>query len=105
MRSGRGQSDDLGVHAGFLQNLFAVIDVTMAAHGDVVVAGIVQAGITLGVVGDAHGAGALLDGLDVLRRIVVIVEVNDRHLRWLSWDGDATRQSTRGDPAESSPVR
>ncbi len=79
MRARRGEGDDLGRDAGGAQHLLAVVDVAMAAHGDVVVAGIVQPGVAVVVMRDAHGAGALFDRFDVLGRIVMIMKVDDGH--------------------------
>ena len=51
----------------------------MAGHGDVVVAGIVDARIAVVVDGDFDGAGAGAQRVEVFGRIVVIVKVNDGH--------------------------
>jgi hypothetical protein len=51
----------------------------MARDGNVVVAGIMKAGISCGIVRDADRAWSLFNGFDVLRRIVMVMKVNDRH--------------------------
>ncbi len=79
MRARSGQRDHLRVHPGSLQNLFAVIDVAMARHGNVVVTGIMQAGIPFLVVSNPHRARTLLQRLDIFGRIVMIVKINNRH--------------------------
>src|SRR5262249_38774431 len=122
----RGEGDDLGVNAGGAQDLGAVGDVAVAAHGDVVVAGIVEAGVAFRVMRPVGCGGSLFDGFDVLRWIVMVMEVDDRHpcaslvlknlnvgdvallrlftaLPFAGRRGDKTRQSTREAPAESSP--
>src|SRR5215468_9037635 len=79
MRAGRGERDDLSVDAGFTKNLLPEINIAMAANSDVVVAGIVQPGVTGIVMSDADGAWPTLQGLNVFWRIVVVVKINYRH--------------------------
>src|SRR5215469_5577277 len=79
MRAGRGERDDLSLDAGFTKNLFPEINIAMSANSNVVVAGIVQPGITGIVMSDADGAWPTLQGLNVFWRIVVVVKVNYRH--------------------------
>src|SRR5262249_1472708 len=57
VRAGGGQGDDLGINSLLAEHLLAVIDVAMATHRHVVVAGIVQPRIALGVMRDAHCTG------------------------------------------------
>src|SRR5205814_1907983 len=85
MRARRGESDDLGIDAGVTQDLLAVVDVTMAGDCDVVVAGIMQARISRGIVRDADRAWSLFNGLDVLRRVVVIMKVDRGHSCSVLW--------------------
>ena len=80
MRAWRSERDNLRIDAGGAQHLLAVVDVAVAAHGDVVVAGIVQSRIFLCVIGDADGAWSLFNGLDVFRWIVMIMKVDDWHI-------------------------
>src|SRR5260370_36488672 len=105
MRAGSGRGDDLCVRAGLPQRLLAVVNVAMAGHGNVVVTGIVQAGIALVIMRNSYRAGALLQRLDVFGRIVMVVEINDRHPPCLPWNVDATTQSTREAQGESSRAR
>src|SRR5215471_6255562 len=79
VRAGRGERDDLSVDAGFTKNLLPEINIAMAANSDVVVAGIVQPGITGVVMSDADGAWPTLQGLNVFWRIVMVVKINYRH--------------------------
>jgi hypothetical protein len=82
VRARGGEAEHLGVHAVLGQHLLAVVDVAVAADGDVVIAGVMQAGIAIGIDGDAHGAGARLQRLQVSGRVKVVVEINDSH-QWL----------------------
>ena len=100
----RGEGNDLGVHTGLAQHLFPVINVAMAAHRDVVIARIVQRRIALIVMSNAHGAWPFFDGFNVLRRVVVVVKINEGHSLWLLRVVDVTRQSTREAPGEASPA-
>ena len=62
--AGRGESDDLRVNAGLVQDLFAIFNVAMAGHGDVVVARIMQAAdFRLESCVDADRAGSLFKAL------------------------------------------
>src|SRR5947209_3081170 len=99
----RSESNDLGIYTGIFQYLLAVIDVAMPANGHVVITGIMQLRIAFRIVGDAYGAGSLLQGLDVLRWIVMIVKVNDGHRQPLPSVVGVTRQSTRAALKEASP--
>src|SRR5690242_1405090 len=81
VRARRGERDDLSVDFGFAQDLGPIGDVAVAAHGNVVVARVVQLRIALGVVVNADGAWSLLNGLHVLRRIVMIMEVDRWHAK------------------------
>src|SRR5208282_5529950 len=65
VRSGGGERNDLGVDAGFGEHALAIVDIAMAANGDVVIAGVVEARIAVIVHGDAHVAGAGAKGVDV----------------------------------------
>src|ERR1017187_2319620 len=57
----------------------AVGDVAVAGDGDVVIAGVVDARIAVLVDGDFDGAGAGAQGVQVSRRIEVVVKINDGH--------------------------
>jgi hypothetical protein len=75
----RGEGYDLSIDAGVAQDLLAVVDVAVAANGNIVVAGIVQSGIAGVVMGDPDCAGSLFNGLYVFGWVVMVMEVDDRH--------------------------
>ena len=77
--AGGGEGEDLRIDAVLDQHLLAVVDIAVAGDGDVVVAGIVDARIAVLVDGDFDGAGAGAQGVQVGRRIEVIVKINDGH--------------------------
>jgi hypothetical protein len=54
----------------------AIDNVTVAGDGDVVVAWVVQARIPFGIDGDPDDAVATTEGVEILRWIEVIVNVN-----------------------------
>ena len=76
MRSRCSQAEELR-DAELLHDGGAIGDVAMAAHGDVVVAGIVQSRVAVVVDGDLHVARAGAKRVEVGSGIEVIVEVND----------------------------
>src|ERR1700688_1307724 len=78
---GSGQAQHLGVHPQLLQQLLAVVDVVVAADGDVVVARVVQARVALGVDGDPHIGVAGAQRVEVRRRVEVVVAVDHGHGR------------------------
>ena len=80
VRAGRGESDDLSVNAGFFQYLLAVFDVAMAGHGHVVIARIMQAGISGRVMRNADRARSLFNSFDVFGRIEMIMKVDRWHV-------------------------
>ena len=49
-------------------------------NGDVIIAGIVQAGIAFGIDGHLDGAGTGSQSIQISRGIVVVVKINDRHV-------------------------
>ena len=59
------------------EHLLPVRDVAVAAHHHVVVAGVVHDRIALGVVRDAQRASRRFERVEVLGRVVVIVNVDD----------------------------
>ncbi len=75
----------LRVDAFLLEHALAIRDVAMSAHGDVVVAGIVQARIALGVDRQLDGAVAGLERVEVLGRIEVVVNVNQHVVAVGEW--------------------
>src|SRR5689334_14869557 len=100
MRSGRSERDHLPINAHRSQDFFAVVNVAMTAHGNVVVAGIVQQRITFVVMRDANRAGSALERTEIRRRIVMVMEVNDRHASSLrSCSGATTRNRSAPPPA------
>src|SRR5215831_13803904 len=94
VRAGCGERDDLRINFGVAQDLGTVCNVSVAAHGDVVVTWVVQLRIALGVVVDTHGAWSLLNGLHVLRRIVMIMKIDNWHV---------FRSSSRSEKSLSQP--
>src|SRR6185437_5994752 len=94
MRAGGGHGIDLDVEADLVHHGDAHGQVALARDGDVVVAGIVEARIPGGVVADLDPALAALERLQVRRRVIVIVNVND------GWHGSG---SARGARAHSMP--
>ena len=79
VRPGRRERDDLRVHAFLLEHLLAVRDVAMPGDRDVVVAGVVDVRVACRVDRDADDALAGAERVEVLGRIEVVVDVNDRH--------------------------
>ena len=79
VRAGSGQGDHLGIDSVIDQHLLAVIDIAMAGDADVVIAGVEDARIAVGIDGDFDGAGPGAERVEIGRRIVVVVEVDDRH--------------------------
>ena len=79
VRAGRSQSDDLGVNAGFFYDLFAIFNVAMAGHSHVVIARVMQAGISGRVMRNADRARSLFNGLDVFRWIEMVMKVDRWH--------------------------
>ena len=73
----RGEGDHLPVDSGLVEDRPPEVDVAMARNDDVVVAGRVEDRIPLLVLGDPEVAGTRADGVQELRRIVVIMEVDD----------------------------
>ena len=71
-------------------------DVAMPAHRDVVVAGVVQERVALGVRGHPDARGAAGDRVEVRGRIVMIVNVDDRHRVVAGHCGGKTQAA--GDP-------
>src|SRR5665811_1874543 len=71
--------DSLSTGAVLDQHLLAVVDVAVAGDGDVVIAGVVDARIAILVDGDFDGARAGAQGVQVGRRIEVVVKINDGH--------------------------
>jgi hypothetical protein len=61
----RRQRDDLPVDADAVQLGLAKVDVAVAAHGDVVVAGIMEQRVALTVSRDPHGTRSFADGIHV----------------------------------------
>jgi hypothetical protein len=70
------ERDDLFVDAVFLQHALAVVEITMTRNENVVVARIMQAWIALLVVIHPDFGGALLYRGKILRRVIVIMEIN-----------------------------
>ena len=56
-----------------------VFDVAVPLHDDVVVAGVVQQRVALGVFADRHAGPLRPERAQVRGRVVVVVEVDDRH--------------------------
>ena len=79
MRAGRGQAEDLCVDAMLSQHAFAIRDIAMSAHRNVVVAGIVKDRIAFNIDCDAHAARSRSKRIEVSLRVEVIVEVDDPH--------------------------
>src|SRR5581483_10476117 len=95
VRAGCGQRYDLRINAVVLEHPLSGRDVAMPGDGDVVVAGIVDFRIPLGVVFHGYAAFAALQGVEVRGGIEVIVDVYDAHeqrlavggSRWADYDG------------------
>ncbi len=77
VRARRREGQYLQVHALALQHLLAIGDVAVPAHGNVVVARVADDRIALVVGGQLHGRGALPQRVEVFRRIVVVVKIDD----------------------------
>jgi hypothetical protein len=92
VRAGRGKRDDLSINAGLLQHLLAVFNVTMAGHSDVVIARVMQAGISGRVARNADRARSLFNGFDVFRWIEMIMKVE----RWHSYLGSSDPELAKG---------
>ena len=78
MRAWRGERDYLGVDALALEHALAIDDVPVTGNGDVVITGVVQAGIAFRVYRDVDDAVAAAQRVEILRRIEVIVDVYQR---------------------------
>ncbi len=79
VRPGSRQRNHLHVDAVFCEFAFAKIDVAMPAHRDVVIAGIMQPRIALRVEINFHHARTRAQRIQIRRRIVMIVNINNRH--------------------------
>ena len=79
MGAGRREGDHLLVDTVLPEHAFAVVQVAMAGHQDVVVAGVMD--VRSGVSVDRHTDAALtrLQRLHVLRWIVVVVKIDHAH--------------------------
>src|SRR6185503_3791042 len=75
----RRERDHLRRHAVLIEHVLAVRDVAMPADHDVVIAGVVDDGIALRVVRDLQAASGRPEGIEVLGRVVMVVEVDDLH--------------------------
>ena len=64
------------IHALALEHFLAIGDVAMSADGDVIVARVVNAGISFCIDGEFDGAIAGFQGVEVLGGIKMIVDVN-----------------------------
>ena len=104
MRPRRRQRDDLGVDALLVEHGLAVRDVAMPGDHDVVVAGIVDDRIAVGVDGDVERTARRRERVEVFGRVIVIMEVDDGHGRSIVLRGSAI-----GDPCDrviaNAPVR
>ena len=79
MRAGCGESNDLSINTGIFQNLLAIFNVAMAGHSDVVIARVMQAGITGRVMRNADRAWSLFNGFDVFGWIEMIMKIDRWH--------------------------
>src|SRR6185312_14722293 len=102
MRAGGGKRNHVRIDSLLVHDFYAVIDIAMSPHGNVVIAGIMQARVLLLVVANVDRARSVFYCLDVFGWIVVIVEVNDGH----SFDslGSLRTKSIRERPAEANPA-
>ena len=67
-----------------VQDVLPVVDVAVALDDDVVVAGVVDPRVTLGVLVHGDRALALLQLVEVFGRVVVVVDVENHRARRLS---------------------
>src|SRR5262245_18118289 len=65
-----------------VQHALPVCDVTMAATHDVVVAGIMDDRIPMVVNRDLQDAAGRLECVEIFRRVVVVVKIDDGHAGW-----------------------
>src|SRR5262249_46994978 len=77
--AGGGERDHLRVHAELVEHRLPVGDVAVAAHHDVVVARVVDDRVARAVGGERERAAGRAQGVQVLRRVVMVVDVDDRH--------------------------
>ena len=77
VRSRCRQADDLGVDSFVREHVLAVGDVAVATHRDIVIAGIMHAGISLAVEGDTDDALLVAQGIEIFRRVEMIMDVDD----------------------------
>jgi hypothetical protein len=79
VRARRRERDDLRVHVMLVEHVLPVRDVAMPANHHVVVARVMHDRVALGVVRESSGSFPRRKGVEVLRRIVVIVKVDNLH--------------------------
>src|SRR2546427_6538759 len=103
--AGRREGEQLQVHACAREHLFPIGDIPMRPHGDVVVPGIAQHGVSVVVGPDRDRARAGPERLEVLGGIEVVVEVDDLHAS-LSEEVRTAQSTYTGSPAStrSSPI-
>ena len=77
MRARSSQRDYLSSYALSLENTLAIHDIPVTRHRDVVIAGIMQAGITFGINCYSDDAVAAAKRVEILGRIKVIVGVDE----------------------------
>ena len=75
------KAQDLFAHPRPCQDIGPEGDVPVSGHQYVVISGIVNQGIPFGVQRHLDIAGAGLNGLEIFRRIKVVMKVDDRHLQ------------------------
>ena len=80
LRTRRGQRGDLHGDAVLVEHIGAIREIAVAAHGDVVVAGVMDHRIAVRIGRHPHAAAARSQGVEILRWVVVVVEINYRHL-------------------------